>query len=128
MGQAWQGSKSSIGKSCERTRMRDDPTHAPFWMGWVENPLQNPFLTPKATKIARNSRGSNVLRGGFSNYTNTMKWQRDYGLTIRVWFTMFLLLIVYLIFIFVLAALGVGVGGLILIAGGLAFVQYLLLR
>ena len=42
----------------------------------------------------------------------------------RVWFTMFLLLIVYLIFIFVLSALGVGVGWLILIAGGLAFVQY----
>lgn len=53
-----------------------------------------------------------------------MKWERDFGLTLRVWFTMFLLLIVYLIFIFVLSALGVGVGGLILIAGGLAFVQY----
>jgi heat shock protein HtpX len=53
-----------------------------------------------------------------------MKWQRDFGLTLRVWFTMFLLLIVYLIFIAVLSALGVGIGGLILIAGGLAFVQY----
>ena len=53
-----------------------------------------------------------------------MKWQRDFGLTARVWFTMFLLLIVYLIFIAVLAALGVGVAGLILVAGGLAFVQY----
>ncbi|HXW98898.1 MAG TPA: zinc metalloprotease HtpX [Methanomicrobiales archaeon] len=53
-----------------------------------------------------------------------MQWKRDFGLTMRVWFTMFLLLIVYLIFITVLSALGVGVGGLILIAGGLAFVQY----
>jgi heat shock protein HtpX len=41
-----------------------------------------------------------------------------------MWFTMFLLLIVYLIFITVLSALGVGAGWLILIAGGLAFVQY----
>ncbi|HUK38309.1 MAG TPA: zinc metalloprotease HtpX [Methanomicrobiales archaeon] len=53
-----------------------------------------------------------------------MQWKRDFGLTMRVWFTMFLLLIVYLIFITVLSALGVGVGGLILVAGGLAFVQY----
>ena len=53
-----------------------------------------------------------------------MKWQRDFGLTLRVWFTMFLLLIVYLIFIAVLSALGVGIAGLILVAGGLAFVQY----
>jgi heat shock protein HtpX len=53
-----------------------------------------------------------------------MKWQRDFGLTLRVWFTMFLLLIVYLIFLTVLSALGVGVYWLILVAGGLAFVQY----
>jgi len=53
-----------------------------------------------------------------------MKWERDFGLTLRVWFTMFLLLIVYLIFIAVLSALGVPTAGLILVAGGLAFVQY----
>jgi len=53
-----------------------------------------------------------------------MKWQTDFGLTLRVWFTMFLLLIVYLIFLTILSALGVGVGWLILVAGGLAFVQY----
>jgi len=53
-----------------------------------------------------------------------MQWKRDFGLTMRVWFTMFLLLIVYLIFISVLSALGVGVGGLIVIPGGLAFFQY----
>jgi heat shock protein HtpX len=53
-----------------------------------------------------------------------MQWKRDFGLTLRVWFTMVLLLIVYLIFISVLSALGVGIGGLILVAGGLAFIQY----
>jgi len=53
-----------------------------------------------------------------------MKWQRDFGLTARVWFTMFLLLIVYLIFISVLYALGVPSTFLILFAGGMAFVQY----
>jgi heat shock protein HtpX len=53
-----------------------------------------------------------------------MQWKRDFGLSLRVWFTMFLLLIVYLIFLTVLSTLGVGVGGLILVAGGLAFVQY----
>jgi len=53
-----------------------------------------------------------------------MKWKRDFGLSLRVWFTMFLLLIVYLIFLSVLSALGVGIVGLILVAGGLAFVQY----
>ena len=74
--------------------------------------------------IARISSGSKVLRGGFPYHKNTMKWQRDFGLTLRVWFTMFLLLIVYLIFLSVLSYLGVGIGGLILVAGGLAFVQY----
>jgi heat shock protein HtpX len=53
-----------------------------------------------------------------------MKWKRDFGLTLRVWFTMFLLLIVYLIFISVLSYLGVGTGYLILFAGGMAFIQY----
>jgi len=53
-----------------------------------------------------------------------MKWKRDFGLSLRVWFTMFLLLIVYLIFISVLSALGVSTGYLILFAGGMAFIQY----
>jgi heat shock protein HtpX len=53
-----------------------------------------------------------------------MKWKRDFGLSLRVWFTMFLLLIVYLIFISVLSYLGVGTGYLILFAGGMAFIQY----
>jgi heat shock protein HtpX len=53
-----------------------------------------------------------------------MKWKRDFGLSLRVWFTMFLLLIVYLIFITVLSALGFSSGFLILFAGGMAFIQY----
>jgi len=53
-----------------------------------------------------------------------MQWKRDYGLTLRMWFTMFLLLIVYLIFLSVLSYLGVGTGYLILFAGGMAFIQY----
>ena len=53
-----------------------------------------------------------------------MKWQRDLGLTMRVWLTMFLLFIVYLVFISILSALGVGLGWLVIISVGLAFVQY----
>jgi heat shock protein HtpX len=77
-----------------------------------------------ARKNARNCPGSKVLRGGYSKYTNTMQWKRDFGLGLRMWFTMFLLLIVYLIFIAVLAALGVSTGFLILFAFGMAFLQY----
>lgn len=53
-----------------------------------------------------------------------MKWQRDLGLTMRVWLTMFLLFIVYLVFISILSALGVGLGWLIIISVGMAFIQY----
>jgi heat shock protein HtpX len=53
-----------------------------------------------------------------------MQWQRDLGLTTRVWFTMLLLLIVNLIFLAVLSYLGIGIYGLIGFAFLLAFVQY----
>jgi heat shock protein HtpX len=53
-----------------------------------------------------------------------MKWPRDIGLSMRIWLTMFLLLIVYLAFLAVLRSLGVGLGWLVLISVGLAFVQY----
>ncbi|KUG19353.1 putative protease htpx [hydrocarbon metagenome] len=53
-----------------------------------------------------------------------MKWKRDLGLSMRMWMTGFLLLIVYLIFLSILYALGIGVELLILIAGGMAFFQY----
>ncbi|OPY39049.1 MAG: heat shock protein HtpX [Methanoregula sp. PtaU1.Bin051] len=53
-----------------------------------------------------------------------MIWKRDWGLTGRVWLTMFLLLIVYLVFLAVLWMLGIGTSFLILIAVGMAFIQY----
>lgn len=55
-----------------------------------------------------------------------MKWKRDLGLTMRMALTMFLLLIVYLVFIAVLGTFfpGLGMGGLIAIAVGMAFLQY----
>jgi heat shock protein HtpX len=53
-----------------------------------------------------------------------MKWPRDFGLSMRIWLTMGLLLLVYLVFLAVLRTLGVGLGWLILISAGFAFVQY----
>jgi heat shock protein HtpX len=53
-----------------------------------------------------------------------MKWKRDWGLTMRIWLTMFLLFLVYLVFIAVLAYLGLGLPFLIGIVFVMAFVQY----
>jgi heat shock protein HtpX len=53
-----------------------------------------------------------------------MIWKRDWGLTGRVWLTMFLLFIVYLVFLAVLSLLGIGLNFLILIAVVMAFIQY----
>ncbi len=53
-----------------------------------------------------------------------MKWPRDYGLSMRVWLTGGLLLLVYLAFLAVLRSLGIGLGWLVLVAVGLGFVQY----
>ncbi|PKL61675.1 MAG: zinc metalloprotease HtpX [Methanomicrobiales archaeon HGW-Methanomicrobiales-2] len=53
-----------------------------------------------------------------------MKWTRDFGLTMRMLLTSFLLLIVYLIFLGVLYALGFPFEFLLLVAAGMAFVQY----
>jgi heat shock protein HtpX len=53
-----------------------------------------------------------------------MKWKRDWGLTGRVMLTMFLLLIVYLVFIAVLWYLGLGLNFLIVIVALMAIVQY----
>ena len=54
----------------------------------------------------------------------SMKWPRDYGLSMRIWLTMGLLLLVYLAFLAVLRTLGVGLWWLVLFSVGLAFVQY----
>ena len=53
-----------------------------------------------------------------------MKWTRDFGLTMRMFLTSFLLLIVYLIFLGVLAALGFPFEFLLLVAAGMAFLQF----
>jgi heat shock protein HtpX len=53
-----------------------------------------------------------------------MIWKRDWGLTGRVWLTMFLLFVVYLVFLAVLWMLGIGTSFLILIAVVMAFIQY----
>lgn len=53
-----------------------------------------------------------------------MKWTRDFGLTMRMVLTSFLLLIVYLIFLGILAALGFGYGFLLFAAAAMAFLQY----
>jgi len=51
-------------------------------------------------------------------------WKRDFGLTMRVWLTLFLLFLVYLVFLAVLSMLGVGLPFLVLLVFGMAFIQY----
>jgi heat shock protein HtpX len=53
-----------------------------------------------------------------------MKWKRDFGLTMRVWLTLFLLFIVYLVFLAVLSYLGVGLPYLVILVFVMAFIQY----
>ena len=53
-----------------------------------------------------------------------MEWKRDWGLTSRVWLTMFLLFLVYIVFIAILSILGVPTMFLFVIAFGMAFIQY----
>jgi heat shock protein HtpX len=53
-----------------------------------------------------------------------MEWKRDWGLTGRVWLTMFLLFLVYIVFIAILSMLGVPTLFLFIIAFGMAFIQY----
>ncbi|HZD44016.1 MAG TPA: zinc metalloprotease HtpX [Methanomicrobiales archaeon] len=53
-----------------------------------------------------------------------MQWTRDFGLTWRMWMTMLLLLLVYLVFIAILYAIGIPPVGLIVISAGLVLLQY----
>jgi heat shock protein HtpX len=53
-----------------------------------------------------------------------MEWKRDWGLTGRVWLTMFLLFIIYLVFMTVLLAFGAGYWLIVLLAVGMGLVQY----
>jgi len=54
----------------------------------------------------------------------TMEWKRDWGLTGRVWLTMFLLFILYLVFMTILLAFGAGLWLIVLLAVGMGLVQY----
>jgi heat shock protein HtpX len=53
-----------------------------------------------------------------------MEWKRDWGLTGRVWLTMFLLFILYLVFMTILLAFGAGLWLIVLLAVGMGLVQY----
>ncbi len=53
-----------------------------------------------------------------------MEWKRDWGLTSRVWLTMFLLFILYLVFMTILVAFGVGLWFIVILAVGMGLIQY----
>ncbi|MDD1682647.1 MAG: zinc metalloprotease HtpX [Methanoregula sp.] len=53
-----------------------------------------------------------------------MEWKRDWSLTGRVWLTMFLLFILYLVFMTVLVAFGVGYIFIVVLAVGMGLIQY----
>jgi heat shock protein HtpX len=53
-----------------------------------------------------------------------MEWKRDWGLTGRVWLTMFLLFILYLVFMTILYWFGAGLWLIVLLAVGMGLVQY----
>ena len=53
-----------------------------------------------------------------------MKWKRDWGLTGRVWLTMFLLFILYLVFMTILLAFGAGLWLIVVLAVGMGLIQY----
>ena len=52
------------------------------------------------------------------------RWQRDYGLSTRMFLTMFMLFVVYIAFIGVLSYLGLPLITILLVAGVMLFVQY----
>jgi heat shock protein HtpX len=53
-----------------------------------------------------------------------MEWKRDWGLTGRVWLTMFLLFILYLVFMTILLAFGAGLWLIVVLAVGMGLIQY----
>jgi len=54
----------------------------------------------------------------------TKKWQHDYGLAARMFLTMFLLFVVYIVFIGILSYAGFGVVPIMFFAGIMLFAQY----
>ncbi len=65
-----------------------------------------------------------VLRARNNEHVPLMEWKRDWGLTGRVWLTMFLLFILYLVFMTILLAFGAGLWLIVLLAVGMGLVQY----
>lgn len=59
-----------------------------------------------------------------TNMYPIMEWKRDWNLTGRIWLTMFLLFILYLVFMTVLVAFGVGYWVIALFAVGMGLIQY----
>jgi heat shock protein HtpX len=53
-----------------------------------------------------------------------MEWKRDWGLTGRVWLTIFLLFILYLVFMTILLAFGAGLWLIVVLAVGMGLIQY----
>ena len=53
-----------------------------------------------------------------------MLWKRDWGLTLRMWMTGLLLLVVYLVFMAILVTLGVSAIFVVLLAVGMGLVQF----
>jgi len=68
--------------------------------------------------------GENVYVVGYRKVIIMKVWKRDFGLTLRIWLTLFLLFLVYLVFLAVLSWLGVGLPFLVLLVFGMAFIQY----
>lgn len=66
----------------------------------------------------------NVYVVGYRKVLIMKVWKRDFGLTLRIWLTLFLLFLVYLVFLAVLSWLGVGLPFLVLLVFGMAFIQY----
>ncbi len=53
-----------------------------------------------------------------------MEWKRDWGLTARIWLTLFLLFVVYLAFMTLLWVYGAGIWLIAILAIGMGFIQY----
>jgi heat shock protein HtpX len=69
-------------------------------------------------------KGENVYELNRTYLPFMKPWKRDWGLTSRIWMTMFLLFLVYLAFIAVLSILGLPLPFLIVVVAVMAFIQY----
>jgi heat shock protein HtpX len=97
--------------------------------------MQQYYATPLCTRTHNHQEYINSANSclfskvdSFNNITIVnipiMDWKRDWNLTGRVWLTMFLLFILYLVFMTVLLAFGAGYWLIVLLAVGMGLVQY----